>query len=275
MKTILLATDFSNVARNAANYAADMATACNANLLLLHVYQMPLLFLQVPLPVTIDEMLQDAQKELELIQKELTTRTRGKIAIDTEIRMGSFHDELKTVCERIEPSYLVMGSQGSTAAEHLIFGSHTIYAMKHSTWPLITVPPGTSFSSLKKIALACDFNKEVDEVPLGEIKTLVNDFNAELFILNVCKGGEINPNNIFESGLFSKMLAPVEPHFRFITNEDTDKGIMDFVKTNNIDLLIMLPGRHCLLNRLIHKSNTKQLILNSDAPIMAIHLNDS
>lgn len=272
MKTILVATDFSPAARNAANYAADMAQACNANLLVLHVYQMPLLFLQVPLPVTIDEMIKDAQKEMDHIQKELTNRTGGKIAIETKIRMGSFHAELKKVCERIEPSYVVMGSQGTTAAEHLFFGSQTVYAMEHLTWPLITVPPGIAFSSVKKIALACDFNKTLDEVPLGEIKALVNDFNAELFILNVCKGGEFNPDNIFDTGLLSKMLAPLTPNLRYITSTDTDKAIMDFVDSNNIDLLIMLPRRHCLIDRLIHKSHSKQLILHSHPPVMAIHL---
>ena len=41
MKTILVATDFSSVALNATNYAADMALAINADILLLHVYQIP------------------------------------------------------------------------------------------------------------------------------------------------------------------------------------------------------------------------------------------
>jgi len=41
MKTIVVATDFSAVALNAANYAVDMALAIKADILLLHVYQIP------------------------------------------------------------------------------------------------------------------------------------------------------------------------------------------------------------------------------------------
>jgi hypothetical protein len=38
MKTIILATDFSPAALNAANYAADLASSIKGDLLLLHSY---------------------------------------------------------------------------------------------------------------------------------------------------------------------------------------------------------------------------------------------
>ena len=41
MKTLLVATDFSNTSLNAVNYAADMAAAINAKLEVLHVMQVP------------------------------------------------------------------------------------------------------------------------------------------------------------------------------------------------------------------------------------------
>ena len=41
MKTIILATDFSSAASNAANYAADMAVALKADLLLLNIPYFP------------------------------------------------------------------------------------------------------------------------------------------------------------------------------------------------------------------------------------------
>ena len=52
MKTIIVATDFSSTALNAANYAADMALAINADLLLLYVYQLPVSYSEVPKKVS-------------------------------------------------------------------------------------------------------------------------------------------------------------------------------------------------------------------------------
>ena len=54
MKTIILATDFSSAASNAANYAADMAVALKADLLLLNVPILPVMYGDVP-PLNLPE----------------------------------------------------------------------------------------------------------------------------------------------------------------------------------------------------------------------------
>jgi hypothetical protein len=164
-----------------------------------------------------------------------------------------------------------MGSQGTTAAEHLFFGSNTVHAMKHLAWPLITVPDGLIFSSIKKIGIACDFEKVADTIPVDEIKMLVHDFNAELHILNTGSKKEFKPGLVSESRSLQEMLGVLRPNFHFITNENTDLGIIDFAEKNHIDLLIVFPKRHSLLDRMMHKSHTKQLVLHCYVPVMALH----
>jgi nucleotide-binding universal stress UspA family protein len=271
MKTILVATDFSDAAVNAAKYATDMALTINADILLLHVYHIPVTYSEIPAVVSPGDQMQDAERNINHLKERLIPKTNGKLNIATEVRTGLFFEELKTVCERINPYAVVMGSQGTTATERLLFGSHTVYAMKHLLWPLLTVPPKVKFSSIKKIGLACDFNKVVDTTPADEIKTLVNDLHAELHILNTGKKEVFNPEIVFESGLLQEMLAALKPEYHFITSENTDEAIMDFAETNNIDLLVVLPKRHGLLEKLLLKSHSKQLVLHSHVPVMALH----
>jgi nucleotide-binding universal stress UspA family protein len=271
MKTILVATDFSPASLNATNYAADMALAINADLLLLHVYQIPVVYYEVPASVTEYDILKDAEKNMMQLKYKLKQRAGGHLNIKSEISMGIFSRVLKTICERTKPYTVVMGSQGTTAATRLFFGSHTIYAMKHLKWPLIAVPPKAKFSSVKKIGLACDFDKVVDTTPIDEIKILVNDFNAALHVVNTSRRNSINPEIVFESGLLQEMLVSLKPDYHFITNENIDEGIMDFAEKNNIDLLVVLPKRHGLLDTFIHRSHTKQMVLHSHVPVMALH----
>lgn len=271
MKTILVATDFSPAASDATTYAAEMALAINADIFLLHVYQIPVGYLEVPIAVSLEDMRLDAERQIIALKEELIQKTGSRLYIATEVKMGSFFHELKMTCESIKPYAVIMGSQGTTAAEHLFFGSHTAYAMKHLAWPLITVPAGVAFTAIKKIGLACDFDKVVDTVPVDEIKMLVRDFNAGLHILNTGNNKEFNPELIFESGMLQQMLADLKPNYHFITHENTDDGIMDFAEKNQIDLLIILPKHHSLLEKLVHKSHTKQLVLHSHVPVMALH----
>lgn len=272
MKTILVATDFSPSAVNAANYAADMALAINANLLLVYIYQLPVSYNDVAIPVNEGDFMEDAEKDILDLKKQLSERTGNKVNIHTEVRTGVFfRQELTSVCENVKPYAVVMGSQGTTAAEHLFFGSHTVYAMKHLAWPLIAVPPGTTFSSIKKILLACDCDNVLTTIPLSEIKSLVKDFKAELHVLNACKTQVNSPNLEFETVLLKEMLAPLNPEYHVITSEYTDEAIINFAEKNHIDLLIVLPKRHDLLDKLVHKSHTKQMVLHCHVPVMALH----
>jgi len=271
MKTILVATDFSPAALNATNYAAEMALAINADLYLLHVFQTPGTCLQVPIPVLLDEMIQDVKHEMKKLKEDLMHKSAGKLNIKAEIKMDHFYAELKAVCGRIKPYCVVMGSQGTTAAERFAFGGHTVYAMKHLEWPLITVPTFTTFSSVKKIALACDFDAPINTMPLNEIKTLVNDFGATLFVLNTGKEEEFNPEIVFKSRLLEQELGVIKPHYNFIVNPDIDEGITRFVEDNHVDLLIVLPKHHNLLHNILHKSHTKQMVLHSSIPVLALH----
>ncbi len=272
MKKIIVATDFSPSAMNAVNYAADMASSIQADLILLHVYQVPVSYAEIPVAINLDDIQRNVEDELNKIREELNRKGSGKLTIETEVRVGTFFPELKTVCEIVKPYTVILGSQGKTAAERFLFGSHAIHAMKHLMWPLITVPPKASFSAIKKIGLACDFSDVVETTPVDEIKTLVNDFHARLHVLNTGKKEKYDPDAVFESGLLQELLSGLNPEFHIISSENTDEGIMEFADNNQIDLLLVLPRRHNLLDLVTHKSHTKQFVLHSHVPAMALHL---
>lgn len=271
MRPIIVATDFSPNAWNAACYAADMAMSINGYLVLLHVWSIPLASTELPMPIDATPLLHAAEEELEQLQTKLVERTRGKLIIDAMLKVGNFPGELKAFCNDVRPYAVVMGSQGKTAAERFVFGAHTIYATRHLIWPLIAVPPGAEFSAVKKIGVACDFNNVIELVPVDELKALVMDFHAELHLLNISKPGEFNADLIFQSGIMREMLDALHPVYHFIANNDVDESILHFAENNDIDLLVVLPKRHSLVNRLVHKSHTKQLVLHSHIPVMALH----
>lgn len=271
MKTIVVATDFSAAASNAATYAADMALAVKADLFLLHVYQLPMYYGEVPVQINVDDWQKDAENSLYQLRKELEKQTQGQVTIHTEVRLGNYLPELEAVCEKLDPYTVIIGSTGKSAAERVLFGSNAVYAMKHLAWPVITVPYGTKFTSIHKIGLACDLANVANTVPVDELSLLVNDFNAELHVLNIGKEEAYDPDTIYASGLLGEMLVKVKPQFHFLSHKDTDQGILDFAEKNNIDLLIVLPKRRSLPEAIMHKSHTKQFVLHSHVPLMALH----
>lgn len=270
MKKILVATDFSDVSLNAAKYAADMALVINADLYLLYVNQIMIPYGEVAVLANAGDM-EIAEKEMNEFKKLLLDITGNKLNIETEVRMGIFYDELTSTCEYVKPYTVVIGSQSSSAGDRLLFGRHAINVMKNLPWPVITVPPGVKFASLKKIGLACDFKNVVDTVPVDEIKRLLQDLKSELHVLNTGKKDVYDADIVFQSGLFQEEMNGLIPEYHFISSDNVDDGILDFVQQNHIDLLLVLPKRHSLLDKIIHKSHTKQLVLHSHVPLMALH----
>lgn len=278
MKTIILPTDFSPVATNAMNYAVDMAIELNASLLLFHVYQVPVSYNNntdevAPLPVIdISELEKINNERLASLKEELEHITSGKIKIVTQVKMGVLVNELEALCESVEPFAVVMGNKGAGLIERLLVGSSALSTIKHLNWPVLIVPPGATFKGLKKIGYACDFKKLSDTVPVEVLKGWSQTFGAELEVLNVGYNKDSSGNKTKEQeDILRLILGELNPKFFFINSPDVEKGIHEFAESNNIDLLIVVPKKHNLLESLFQKSHSKDLVFHSRIPILSVH----
>ncbi|HWN88031.1 MAG TPA: universal stress protein [Chitinophagaceae bacterium] len=274
MKTIIVPTDFSPIATNAMNFAADMAVNINASLLLLHVYQVPVSMTDVPVVmVSSEELRKSSETKLQEIKDALTHITSGKIKVYTEARLGDVSDELEDVCKQIQPFAVIMGTRGTSGVERVLFGSTTLTAIRHLKCPVIVVPPGKEYGTgIKKIGFACDFDKVVETTPIQFIKTMVKEFGAELHVLNVdYEGRHFKPETPEESLMLHTLLEDLNPSYHFINHVDIEDGINEFVDENNIDLLIAIPKKHKLLDGLFKQSSTKQLVTQAHVPVMCVH----
>jgi nucleotide-binding universal stress UspA family protein len=274
MKTIIVPTDFSPIATNAMNFAADMAVNINASLMLLHIYQVPVSMTDVPVVmVSAEELRKSSEAKLQEIKNSLTHITSGKIKVYTEARLGDVSDELEDVCKHIQPFAVIMGTRGASGIERVLFGSTTLTAIRHLKWPVIVVPPGKEYGTgIKKIGFACDFDKVVESTPIQFIKNMIKEFEAELHVLNVdYKGKHFKPETPEESMLLHELLADLNPNYHFIEHADIEDGINEFAEKNNIDLLITIPKKHKLLDSLFKQSSTKQLVTQSHVPVMCVH----
>lgn len=274
MKTIIIPTDFSPVATNAMHYGLEMARSVNASLLLFHAYQVPVSYSDVPIIlVSVEELKKSAEERLETLKKEVEHISSGSVKIYTEAVMGNFSDELENLCQKINPFAVVMGSKGSGGIERVLFGSNTLAAIKHITWPVIAVPPGKTYGNgIHKIGFACDFRNIVETTPANAILEMVKAFNAELHVLNVdYHDKHFRPDTPEQSVMLHTLLESAKPEYHFIEHRDVEDGINEFADKNNLDLVITIPKKHKLLEGLFHRSSTKELIVQSHVPVMCIH----
>ena len=274
MKPIIAPVDFSSVSLNAANYAADMACAMNTNLVLLHVCRLPIAYTEIPVNAdTVTALLKDAEDRLAELKQDISTRIKDRIAVSCDVRAGMVITEIENFCTGVKPYAVVMGTHGTGTFERLFFGSNTISAMKHLSWPLVVVPPDAKFKNIRKIGLACDLKKVVETAPVEEIKELVKQFRAELHVIHVNTQDEkiFSQETIEESGLLQEMLNELHPVYDFLNNVNIDEGLSEYAEKNGLDMLIVIPKKHGLFDKFFHKSHSKELVLHTHVPVMSVH----
>lgn len=281
MKPIIVPTDFSAAALSAVNYAADMALALSAPLILLHVYQIPVSMpvaggmaggMETPtVLIPIDELHQNAESRLAQLKADLTHISFSKVRIQTEARLGDVAEAIGESCTEHNPFLVVMGTTGHSAVERSFFGSTTLSVTRELEWPLLLVPKGTEYGKgIRSAALAWDFTHSPTELPVTDIVALLQAFNASLRVVHVHPDITETDQPVVDAVL-EKMLQPVHASYHQVRGVDMGDGINDFAEKNNLDVVITVPRKHSFLESLFMKNATKDILQSTHIPMLCIH----
>lgn len=272
MKLIVVPTDFSPLADNALKYGMDLATAMGSSLMIVHVYQIPISYSEVPLiTMSMEEIKKASEERLAELKHNIETITAGKLVVYTESRLGDVGDEINKLTKTLQPFAVVMGSRGVTGAGKFFLGSNSLSVINRTNTPVIVVPPGGRFSPYKKIGLTTDFKEVVDKTPVAPIRAIVSFFNAELHVLHVdYKQRNFNPDFPEQTLNLDMLLTGMNPTYNFIENKNVNEGINDFAEKNNIDLIVTLPQKHSFLESIFEKSLTRELLHHTHIPVMCM-----
>lgn len=257
----MVPTDFSASAENAMLYAGNLAKNTNASVLLLHVYQVPVGMNDMPVMiVSADELKQNAEAGLRRAKK-LLQKNFESLEIKTESRLGDVVEELKDVCEKEDPFTLVVGKHGTTGIERVLFGSTSLSIIRHTTYPVIVVPDRSSEVQIENIALAID--SAIESTPIQKIKNIIVQLKAQLHLIHVQseKGSTLNTD---------QLCAELNAKCQTIYDHEFVRGIENYIQENSIDMLMILPHRHNIIERLFYKTHTPELLQKVSIPILSI-----
>jgi nucleotide-binding universal stress UspA family protein len=261
MDTIIVATDFSSPAENAMLYAGSIAAKLKSPIILLHVYQVPVSMAEVPvMMISIDELKAGGEEGLSKA-KQVLQNVYPSINISVENRMGDVKDELQELCKTVSPLAIVIGRHMSTGLERFLFGNTLISVVRHSRFPVIVVPDTFTNREIRNVALAVD--EPEDELPEAMIRSFVGALDAALHIIHV----QI-PDT--EQKEYSALASQLNARYTVVYNDQFFNGVESYLKENQIDLLITLPHKHSIVERLVFKTHTEELLKKLSIPIVCM-----
>lgn len=271
MKKILVPTDFSDTATNAALYASDMALALDAELHLLHVYHIPnpLKSLPVEIILTPDEFKSDSESHLKQTKAFLNENRSQLPEITLATRNGNTLAEIQDYANFINADLIIIGLHGAGIIKEKIIGSTATSLPHHSAIPVLIVPAETTFKTPARITFASDGNDLGEPSGMLSFLEMAKKFSSQLDIINILSPRDRNDKDPVINRLES-VFEGLPHRYHFPEVNDVSSGIHDFVENQQADLLVMIPRKHSFFGHLFGKSHTVKLAFHSKIPLLAL-----
>jgi nucleotide-binding universal stress UspA family protein len=280
MKKILVLTDFSDNARQAAEASIGIAAKLHANIILLNTFvSQPVLSEYGGSPWSVEQLLWiDQSKEKLTFLKEGLQELVQQLpsgdhhpGIDDRQETGSPGERVKELLQKETVEMIVMGPRRGTAWEHLLIGSDTSAVINHTDRPVLIVPAGNPLKKLKKVTLATDFD-DADIKAVHYLTRLGRIMDFSLEIAHVTLYGETGTSAI-QKAAFKKHVAKFNyPAITYheINGKELVNRLNHLCEENGTDLLALVHDEHSFLNRLFKQNNAQALIKDQSLPVMII-----
>ena len=271
MKKIMIATDFSQCAGNAMEYALDLATLCNGEVSVIHaIHPTEGIDNNVYNSLYITEYYEAKKKALEAWIEAYKTEARySQLTIKTVCEVGFLADMLEAQISAEAPDLLVMGTMGATGIGTLL-GSNASMITSKVRIPTLLIPLGQQFKPKAKFVLASDFS----ENSLQPMAKFLNDFLeiceiTEIDVVSVLEGTD-KPSKNDEIELL-KPLVNASARFHYIHDTSPIKAIDNYIEGNEIEILCTVKHHQSFLYRLFFNSRTKALANQALTTILVLH----
>lgn len=275
METIILATDFSEAALAAGEYAAAMTRQIPVTrILLYHSYYVP---------VTTDTLLTDTdysilQKDsidrLNDLKEKLMPLAAEGVKIECLTSVAPLQEAMRTDLLKEDPGLIVMGLMGKSQIKERIMGSQAVIAARHTLIPLLLIPFDAVFQGIKKVVFAWDMKYPVKIFPEKAIKGMLHLLKAELLVFNVdYKNKNFGVDTLDEQKFMHQLLEGENVRFFYNNCSDTAEGIIDFTERQKADVVMVIPRKDVFPESLFRKKVTKRLAFHIKTPLLVLPAN--
>lgn len=187
----------------------------------------------------------------------------GDGAIKAEVIVGSIFEDIPKFAERIKARLIIMGTHGALGMQKL-FGSYAMKVITNSDTPLLIVQDSVTHDHLDNIVIPITFSKESLQIMSVGI-TLAQNFGCKIHVVS---------EHYSDRGLYQRIKVRmdlvkkqfedfnIDHKFELIKDRSFQKGIINYAKNNDCDLIALAHYSDSLIPQL--DRFTQGLITNEE-----------
>jgi nucleotide-binding universal stress UspA family protein/galactitol-specific phosphotransferase system IIB component len=272
MKTILAATDYTDLAENAVHYAASIARQYDYKLILLNDFTISIHATNARLSAEAVEELIDENRVL-LESKALLLANEYGIEVLAKATFSFIANAINEMVAEYQPEMIVMGMEEKSLEQELV-GNTTTSIIKKLRTPVLAVPRNLQFTPPKKVVFACDVLNGVSEQILAEVKNVALTTQAEVEVLlineTVSELKEMGVDAAVALNRIDDGLEGIDYYYKNVKSDSIIEGIANEIKDMEANLLIMVPQQHGFWGSMVHRSKTRIMASGLKIPLYTI-----
>ena len=275
MTRILMPTDFSDNSFKAIQYALLVYKDIKCSFYLLHTYTPPVYQTEYLLgsPGLIglgDVMHETSMTQLEKLKSRLENQYESdKHTFIVHTAFNTLLGEISEIVTNEKIDLIVMGTQGATGAEEILFGTNTVHVIKKAKCPVIAVPPNYEYEAPKEILFPTDYEIDYRKDNITHLLTIARQHKSRINVMHVRTGYDLNVVQEKHKGQLEKLLGS-----SVLFHDMPDNGIIEAVNAfqdkEKINLLVMVQNKHTFMERLFIEPVIKKIGFHISIPFMVL-----
>ena len=276
MLVVLLPTDFSENARNAAYFASQLFKYRRVRFFLVHAAGVRLPVQPgspeaAGLPVREGAFLSGLEDALHVEWGALQEKLYNpRHTYEKRLLQASLHDALNPLVRELEGDIVVMGTQGQQARAERSFGSHTLRAFKSLDCPVLAIPDGYAYQAPRRIVFATDFRVPYKRRELKLLCEMAGSYRSHLRLRYISDSDALDQEQKDNKRFMEDALHKAQIEFSAVPGTERAETIMEFVEREAAQLLVMVNTGHGLVNRFLEQFTLDRLGMQVRIPFLVM-----
>lgn len=269
MMNILLPTDFSENARNAAVYALQLFREVPAHFHFLHIIPFPAEQMGMA-PVGMSMETQD--KFGELVNWLQGIRQNKEHSFHVSYKVNYFIEAIRQEVTEKNINLILMGTRGATNKRSTIIGKHTADVMMKVKCPALAVSENAVYKDHKEVLFPTDYKIHYSPKMLETLLNLTHLSKASVNILELFNSDtEPSEEQLANKIFLQNSLSPGIPKFQTYYSLKQKNNNLVFTSNENVDMIVMAAKNLNLCQKLLRNHSDTQIPFIKQLPLLVLH----
>jgi len=273
MKRILVPTDFSPQAENALKVAAQMALKYDSEIFLLHSLEMPLNINGSGDNSKLPESLYFIKLAEKNFSEILKRPYLSQINVHEAIGHDEIYNDINEAVLKSNIDLIIMGSHGVNGFKEMFIGSNTEKVVRTSKIPVLVIKNDRPNFKVNNFVFATDFSPECRE-PFNKAHEFAEKLGAKMHLLFINTPANFKTSEQAQKTMekFIKGMNLENYKLHIYNDSSVEKGILNFAKQNNAELIGMSTHGRKGLSHFFNGSISEDLVNHANMPVITFKI---